>query len=99
MRIVVWSQDALRDLIVGIRHIAQSNPVAAGLVADRIDEAAIGLADWSTGRPGRVAGTLEKVVPKTSYILSYKLSDDTVTILRVIHGRRNWPDEGWPDEG
>lgn len=66
MRIVVWSRDAPRDLIVGIRHIAQSNPIVAGLVADRIDTAAIGLADWSTGRPGRVVGTPEKVVPKTS---------------------------------
>lgn len=96
MREVVWSDDALRDFIDGIRHIAQTDAHAAGLVADRIDAAAITLSDWSTGHPGRVRGTLEKVVPKTSYIIAYTLSDETVTILRVIHGRRHWPDDGWP---
>ena len=36
-----------------IRYIAERNPRAAERVADRIEAAAVSLADFVTGRPGR----------------------------------------------
>ena len=47
------------------------------------------------GRPGRVPGTRELVVPGTRYLVPYRVTGDTLQILRVYHGARNWP-EGFP---
>lgn len=98
MRRVVWSDDALADLASHLRYIAQDSPRVALTIADRIDEVGARLADFATGRPGRVAGSYEKVVSRTPYILAYALGDTQVTILRIIHGSRDWPEGEWPAE-
>lgn len=104
MRPVVWSRDAHNDFRGIIEYIAQDNPAAAENVADRIDQTIQGLAHAPTGRKGRVTGTYEKVVHSMPYIIAYALGDEpkgheTITILRVIHGARHWPAEGWPERG
>jgi toxin ParE1/3/4 len=43
------------------------------------------------GRPARVAGTRELIVPRTPYLLPYRVRGQTVEILRVYHGARRWP--------
>lgn len=96
MRAVVWADDALRDFESALFHIAQENPVAASLVADRIEATADALAQMPIGHQGRVKGTYEKLVLKTPYIIAYALSDTVVTIVRVIHGSRDWHDDTWP---
>jgi len=37
------------------------------------------------GRPGRVLGTRELVVPDTSYIIPYRVRGNTLEVLRVFH--------------
>lgn len=98
MRTIVWSNDALDDLDAVLRYVAQDNPRAASALVDRIDEAASGLSDFPAGRQGRVAKTYEKVVRRTPYILAYAMTDDRVTILRVIHVSREWLEGDWPAE-
>jgi toxin ParE1/3/4 len=44
------------------------------------------------GRPGRWPGTRELVIARTPFVLAYRLADGTVQILRVLHGRRAWPE-------
>ena len=99
-RRVVWSNSARDDYLAIIRYIAQENPNAAERVADRIEEAAAGLSDFATGRPGRVTGTYEKVLPGLPYLLAYEIvgrpeGGEMVAILHVIHGARDWPAEEW----
>ena len=96
MRDVVWSDEALRDFASSIRHIAKDNRRAASVVADRIDATVELLAQTPVGHPGRMAGTYEKRLLRTPYIIAYALSDTTLTILRMIHTRRDWRDEAWP---
>ena len=60
------------------------------------------LAATPTGRKGRVTGTYEKVVRAMPYIIAYALGDqpkghETVTILRVIPGARDWREDSWPE--
>jgi toxin ParE1/3/4 len=45
------------------------------------------------GRPGRIDGTRELVIPRTPYVAAYLVDADTVRILRVLHGAQMWPDE------
>ena len=100
-RRVVWSNAARDDYLAILRAIAEENPDAAERVADRIESVAAGLSDFATGRAGRVAGTYEKVLPGLPYILAYELvsrleGGETVAILHVIHGARDWPVGEWP---
>jgi plasmid stabilization system protein ParE len=102
VRRVVWSRHAHEDVLGVIEYIAQDDPAAAARVADRIDRTIRALAAAPTGRKGRVSGTYEKVVRGLPYIVAYALGDEprgheTITILRVIHGARDWPEESWPE--
>ncbi len=102
MRRVVWSKHAHNDFRGIIGYIAQDNPTAAHDVATCIDRTIQALATTPTGRRGRVSGTYEKVVRGMPYIIAYALGDEpkgheTVTILRVIHGSRDWREENWPE--
>ena len=45
------------------------------------------------GRPGRIAGTRELVVTRFSYILPYRVRNESVEILRVFHSARKWPNQ------
>jgi toxin ParE1/3/4 len=99
-RSVQWSRDALDDLKAQIAYIAAENPGAAQRVADRIRATCVALGDMATGRPGRVSGTYEKSVTRMPYIVAYaitpKAGREVISILRVIHTARNWPEEEWP---
>jgi len=44
------------------------------------------------GRPGRVDGTRELVIPGLPYVIAYLHRGDTVTVLRVLHGAMRWPE-------
>jgi len=98
-RNVVWAPEALRDLGEQLAFIAANNWQAAQLVRDRIAAAVELLAERPVGRPGRVAGTYEKRVLKTRYIIAYELpSELQLHILRVIHSSRDWPTGRWPED-
>ncbi len=43
------------------------------------------------GHPGRVAETREIVVAHTPFILVYIVDADDLIVLRVLHGRQQWP--------
>lgn len=101
-RPVVWADTARAGYFAILRYIARDNPDAAGRVAARIDAAAAALAEFPTGRPGRVKGTYEKVLPGLPYILAYEITarpegGEQVAILHLIHGARHWPAESWPE--
>jgi plasmid stabilization system protein ParE len=101
VREVFWSEAALADLAGIIDCIAIDNPRAALSVIDSIEEAGNGLAEMATGRPGRVSGTYERLIVGLPYILAYAIDrrpsrPERIVILRVIHGRRHWPEGNWP---
>ena len=74
--------------------VARDNPGAADRIVVRIVDAVERLSDHPhLGRSGRIAGTRELVIPETPYIVPYRVVDDDVQILAVIHGARRWPDK------
>jgi toxin ParE1/3/4 len=91
---ILWSPEAIQDLIALRAYIAEESPVGARRVVSRIlqDVERLLPANPHVGRPGRVPGTRELVIPRTPYIVPYRVQGDAVQILRVYHGARRWPD-------
>lgn len=82
------------DLEAIVDYIAEANPKAALAIWNEIEGQSERLAAYPhSGRIGRVEGTRELVVNRTPYIVGYTIREDTVLILRVLHGARQWPDE------
>lgn len=87
-----WQDDAINDLIRVRHYIAMDNTSAAAKVANRIRKAVRELAAQpGMGRPGRVPGTRERVLVDVPYIVAYRVEDNSIVILRVLHTSRKWP--------
>ncbi|WP_373414411.1 type II toxin-antitoxin system RelE/ParE family toxin [Ensifer aridi] len=88
------AQYALDDRNSIFSYIERENPRAAVHVDEEIVRAARRLLDFpESGRPGRIAGTRELVVPRTPYIGAYVVMADSIRILRILHGAQIWPIE------
>jgi len=42
------------------------------------------------GRPGKRAGTRELIIPGTPYLVPYRIRDNRLEVLRVLHGAMKW---------
>jgi len=90
---IVWSELALDDLESLYGYISKDSPEAGRRTALAIVALVETLPDNPhIGRPGRVPGTRELVVPNTPYVVPYRVHASEVQILRVYHGARRWPD-------
>ena len=92
---VRWLRMAIRNLDEEAAYIANDDSAAARIVVERVLNAVAMLAQQpDMGRPGRVPGTRELVVPRTRYIVPYRVRGDVVEILRVFHTSRRLP-QSW----
>lgn len=90
---LVWTAAALRDIAAARAYIEFDNPSAAADQVEKILTAVAGLVHFpECGRPGRCAETRELVVGRTPFIVAYSVRTDAIELLRVLHGRRRWPD-------
>lgn len=84
-RKLVWAADARRDLRDIFEFVAERNLAAALRLQIRIREGAENaLALPLAYRPGRLADTRE-------LILVYRVFEDRVRILRLLHARQLYP--------
>ena len=95
MREVIWSSRAKLTNAEIIGYISTTHDErSARLVHQRILDAGNALGALPTGRPGRMTGTYEKSVARTSYVILYALPSasgrDFVLILDVVHTSRDW---------
>jgi plasmid stabilization system protein ParE len=92
---VRWLRTALRNLEEEASFIAADDPDAARAVVRRVlDAVALLSTQPALGRPGRVPGTRELIVPQTRYVIPYRVRADVVEILRVFHAARR-PPQRW----
>jgi toxin ParE1/3/4 len=90
---VRWTVPAAEQLEQAYDYIADSNPVAAEDVVQRVIDITEMLGKHpGAGRGGRIEGTREFSVPDTPFIVAYAVSNKTVWILAVYHGARKWPE-------
>jgi plasmid stabilization system protein ParE len=96
-RRIIWAPKATKDFLAAIDFIESASLLNARRVADRVLKRVESLALTATGRPGRVPGTFEAYVPRTSLIIAFELPDKgRLHILRIIHVARDWREGEWP---
>ena len=89
---VVWSRRAIRHLVSLREFIARDSEQNAALVAERIlSSVDILRAHPEMGKPGRTSGTRELVVPDTPFIIPYRVKENRLELIAVLHGRQKWP--------
>ncbi|MGB7159687.1 MAG: type II toxin-antitoxin system RelE/ParE family toxin [Tepidisphaeraceae bacterium] len=80
------------DLLEIWHHIAGDSVDAANRVGERLDAAIRGLVEM----PGKghtrpdVRDTGFRFWSVFSYVIAYRFDDATLTVVRVVHGRRNF---------
>lgn len=88
---IAWRQTARDDLRSIVEYIAEDNPAAAlRLLAEIETKIALLPERPKAYRRGRVDGTREMVV-RPNYIVVYSATQDSLTILRVLHAAQLWP--------
>lgn len=93
---VKWLRSALQNLHQAVDYIAQDILVAASSAAENIWETATRLEHHPyIGRPGRLKGTRELVVPRLPYVIRYRIKTETVEILRIHHMAQRWTEGSW----
>jgi toxin ParE1/3/4 len=84
----------LADLDQIVEYVERESPAAALALWDAIESRIEFLVQHPhSGRPGRIGGTRELIISHTPYVVGYRIAGNTLTILRVIHGARRWPDD------
>jgi len=73
-------------------YLAQDDFDEAERVVRAVVEAVYSLQKFPhRGRPGRVGGTLEFLVPGLPYILVYAVMENEIRMLQVLHQKQQWP--------
>jgi toxin ParE1/3/4 len=79
-------------LLDAVEYIAAHDRAAALRVAEAIRTQVQWLAATpQLGRPGRVLNTRELVINHTPYLVVYRVRQNTVQVLRILHTSRRWP--------
>jgi toxin ParE1/3/4 len=87
-----WLRRGLQTRDAQLDYIAERNPAAAVRLGEVLRAAIAMLADHpQMGRIGRVNGTRELVISRTPYIVVYRIVNQEVRIIRVLHSAQRWP--------
>lgn len=91
---LVWRPLALADRQAIMDYIAKNNPRAAAMLDDEFQaKAQLACRHPERYRLGRMPNTRELVV-RPHYVMVYRVSasQNTLTVLRVMHTAQQWPD-------
>jgi toxin ParE1/3/4 len=89
---IVWSRRAIGHFVHLREYVEKASEKGASRIAGRILKAVDALRDHpDMGRPGRLQGTRELVVPGTAYVIPYRVRGERLELIAVFHGRQKWP--------
>jgi len=90
---VKWLRRALRNLEQARNYVFQDNPTAAQELIIKIQNAANQLQKYPfMGKNGRVEGTKELIISNSPYILIYRVKEESVEVLRILHTSKRYPE-------
>jgi toxin ParE1/3/4 len=89
---VLWTEPAAHDLTHICDYIEKhDSSTTARRVALSIYERVSALVEFpERGRSGRKSGTRELILPGLPYLAVYRLREDALEILRILHGAQDW---------
>ena len=88
---VRWTAEALQHLREAYDYTEMDKPSAGARTGDLIEAAAHQLGLFpQMGRPSKRAKTRELAIPKTPFVLVYRVTNSAVEILALYHGAQNW---------
>jgi toxin ParE1/3/4 len=88
---IKWTARASNNLDKILAHIAQDKPLAAKKFLSETLSKVQTLSTFPLlGRPGLVADTRELVIHE-NYIVYYRVREEQVQVLRVLHVKRKYP--------
>lgn len=91
---ITWTLPALRHLREAREYIEFDNPKAAARQIELIEAAVHHLRVFPMmGRIGRRPDTRELPIPGTPYMLVYRVKENAVQVIAILHGARNWQEE------
>lgn len=86
-----WEVEARLQLDKIVQYIRDRNPSAAERLEQSFQTSVERLCHLPLiGRPGRVAGSREWIV-HPNYLIIYRVTEETVDIIRVLHSRQRYP--------
>jgi addiction module RelE/StbE family toxin len=90
---LAWSPHAVADLKAISEYIEQDRSLqTANRITRTVYDAIQSLRSTPhRGRRGRIEGTRELVVSGLPYIVVYRVFDDLLLILNIVHGAQRWP--------
>jgi plasmid stabilization system protein ParE len=98
-RKVIWAYAAEEDLEAAASYIHRDSPVYAASFVDRALEAGRSLNEFA--ERGRIVPELRdssiREIFIYSYRLVYRIEDDRISILALIHGRRDFQ-KAWDEK-
>ncbi len=91
---IKWLKIALMDLDDIMIFISKDNPKIANRIVNIIwDSVKILKNSPELGKPGRVLNTRELIITGLPYIIPYRVKNNQIEILRIIHSSRNYPEQ------
>jgi toxin ParE1/3/4 len=88
-----WTMPAANQLQDLFDYICEESPAAAERTVRRIHEAILRTARIPrAGRIGRVPGTREIAVSGTPHLVAYRIVENMIHVLAILHGAQNWPE-------
>jgi addiction module RelE/StbE family toxin len=89
---VRWTPAAADDFENIANYLFEQTPENAARLIREIYRAPNGLESFpKRGRVGKKEGTRELVLPSLPYVIVYRITSESVYILRVLHGSQDWP--------
>lgn len=90
---VKWLKWALRNLEQARNYVFQDNPTAAQELIIKIQNAANQLQKYPfMGKNSRVECTKELIISNSPYILIYRVKEESVEVLRILHTSKRYPE-------
>ena len=87
---VIWTPAAEKKRDAALDYIAVDNVRAAFGQLSEIDRQTDMLMEQpNMGRPGKLRGTRELVIRHTPFIVVYRVTADSVQIVRFLHSSQN----------
>ena len=86
---VLWTTRAITNLEAELDYYGKINPALAKELSIIIKESVINIANLpGIGRPGKKIGSRELIINKYPYVLAYRVRNEILEVLAIIHQQR-----------